>query len=182
MIRSLLKTTSLSGRAGSLAFAVSLGLVSPFQAAHAVSSNGTAEAVIISAGTPTLNPIDDLNFGQIITGPAGTVVVDTAGTPTPTGVSLVPSSGVQQGVIQVIGTPLAVVDINMVAPSYTVSNGVQTMNVTGFDIGNGAGNPHSVTIGAGSAVDVNIGGTLNVGAGQATGNYTGTFTLNADYQ
>lgn len=165
-----------------MAFAVSLGLVLPSGSAHAETESVGARALITNVGIPTLNPIDELDFGEIITGPAGTVVVDTAGVPTPTGVSLVPSSGVQQGVIQVIGTPLAVVDINMVAPSYTVSNGVQTMNVTGFDIGNGAGNPHSVTIGAGSTVDVNIGGTLNVGAGQATGNYTGTFTLNADYQ
>ncbi|MFN3828215.1 MAG: DUF4402 domain-containing protein [Micavibrio sp.] len=165
-----------------MAFVVSLGLIFPFQSAQAVTDDGTVDATIVSASTPALNPTDELNFGEIISGPAGTVVVDTAGTPTPTGVSLVPSSGVQQGVIQVIGTPLAVVNINMVAPSYTVSNGVQTMNVTGFDIGNGAGNPHAVTIGAGATVDVNIGGTLNVGAGQATGNYTGTFTLNADYQ
>lgn len=182
MTHSFLKTTSLTGMASYAAFALSLGIVCQPQEAGAITANGTAEAVITSVGVPTLNPIDELDFGEIITGPAGTVVVDTAGVPTPTGVSLVPSSGVQQGVIEIIGTPAAVVDINMVMPSYVVTNGTQNMTVSDFDIGNGAGNPHAVTIGLGSAVDVNIGGTLTVGAGQATGNYTGTFTLNADYQ
>jgi hypothetical protein len=70
----------------------------------------------------------------------------------------------------------------MAAPSYPVNNGAFTMNVNNFDLGGGPNNAHTVTVGGAGTIDVNIGATLNVGAGQQIGTYTGSYTLNADYQ
>lgn len=178
----LQKTSALTRTAGMAAVAVSLSVFMYPDIASAVTDAGDVEATIVNPGSPTLNDIQELNFGAIISGGAGTVDVSTAGAATPTGVSLVPASGLQQGIMRVIGNPAAVVDINMVAPTYTVSNGTAAMNVNAFDIGAGPGNAHAVTIGGASEVDVNVGATLNVGAAQPTGTYTGTFTMNADYQ
>ncbi|MCM2343246.1 MAG: DUF4402 domain-containing protein [Alphaproteobacteria bacterium] len=178
----LSKTSALTRTAGMAAVAVSLSVLLYPDTAVAVTAGADVDARIVNLAVPTLNDIQELNFGAIIAGPAGTVEVSTAGAGTPTGVNLVPSSGLQQGVMRIVGNPAAVVDISLTAPSYVVSNGTATMNVNAFDLGNGAGNAHAVTIGGTNAVDVNVGATLNVNAAQPTGTYTGAFTMNADYQ
>lgn len=175
---------ALSGKAGLLSTAALVAVLSiPFDnAAYAVTSNGQAAAAILNPGTPALAPIDDLNFGEIITsGGAGTVTISTAGAPTLAGVSLTGGSPHQQGVMRVLGNPAAQVDVNIVPGAYFVTNGAVTMPVTAFDLGAGANNPALVTIGGGGTYDLNIGATLGVGAGQQAGTYTGTFTVNADY-
>lgn len=150
--------------------------------ADAVTSSGQAEAAIISLTTPALSPIDNLNFGEIITsGGPGTVTISTAGAPTLSGVSLTGGSPHQQGVMRILGNPSAQVDVNIVPGAYFVTNGAVTMPVTAFDLGAGANNPALVTIGGGGTYDLNIGATLGVSAGQQAGTYTGTFTVNADY-
>lgn len=175
------KTSALTKTAGMAAVAVSLSVLMYPDTVVAVTVGADVDARIVNLAVPTLNDIQELNFGAIITGPAGTVDVSTGGAATPTGVSLVPASGVQQGIMRIIGNPAAQVDISMTAPSYAVSNGTATMNVNAFDLGNGAGNAHTVTIGGTNVIDVNVGATLNVGAAQPTGSYTGTFTMNANY-
>ena len=175
---------TLLGRAGLLRTATLITVLSvPFaNPASAVTSNGQAEAVILNPGAPALAPIDDLNFGEIITsGGAGTVTISPAGAPTLTGVSLTGGSPHQQGVMRILGNPAAQVDVNIVPGAYFVTNGAVTMPVTSFDLGAGANNPALVTIGGGGTYDLNIGATLGVGAGQQAGTYTGTFTVNADY-
>ncbi|QQG36912.1 MAG: DUF4402 domain-containing protein [Micavibrio aeruginosavorus] len=178
----LQKTSALTKTAGMAAVAVSLSVFMYPETAAAVTAIGNAEGTIVNMAVPTLNDIQELNFGAIISGGAGTVDVSTGGVGTPTGVNLVPSSGLQQGIMRIVGNAAALVDISMTAPSYAVSNGTATMNVNAFDIGNGPGNAHTVTIGGTNVVDVNVGATLNVGAAQSTGTYTGTYTMNAAYQ
>lgn len=153
-------------------------------ASHAVTGSGQIDALIISSLTPALSPIEELNFGEIVTTGAGNITISTGGAPTlDPALSLTGGSPHQQGVMRITGVPGEVVDINIVPGAYFVDNGFGvTMPVTAFDIGNGANNAHSVTIGAGATFDVNIGATLAVGAGQQAGSYTGTFSLNADYQ
>lgn len=169
--------------AGTAVVFVSLSVLCIPQA-EAVTANGNIDANIVSLAVPALTPLDELNFGEIITtGAAGTVEISTAGAPTLSNVTLSGTSPHQQGVMRVTGNPGALVDINIVPGAYFVDNGFGvTMPVTSFDIGNGPNNAHTVTIGAGATIDVNIGATLAVGAGQQAGSYSGTFTLNADYQ
>lgn len=175
----LLCSSSLS-RFTSL-MAMAMGLSFP---AYAVTGIGQVEATVINALVPALSPIEELNFGEIVATGAGNVTISTAGVPTlDPGLSLTGSSPHQQGVMRVIGTPAALVEITIVPGAYFVDNGTGvTMPVTAFDIGNGAGNAHTVTIGGAATVDINIGATLAVGAGQQAGSYTGTFSLSADYQ
>lgn len=180
-MHSSVRTSKLTTTAGA-AVVVSLSVLS-IAPARAVTDAGNIEATIISTTVPALAEVDDLDFGEVIIGGgAGTVEISTAGAPTLTGVSHTPSSPHHQGVMRIIGDPGRPVDINMVAPSYAVSNGAVTMNVNDFDLGAGANNPHTVTVGGAGTIDVNIGATLNVGAGQQIGTYTGSYTLNADYQ
>lgn len=150
--------------------------------ACAVTAAGQAEAEIINATAPVLTPVDDLDFGEIITtGVAGTVTISTAGAPTLSNVSLTGTSPHQQAVIRITGNPSDQVDINIVPGAYAVNNGLFTMPVTAFDLGAGPNVDNTVTLSAGGIFDVNIGATLGVGAAQQPGNYSGTFTLNADY-
>ncbi len=170
----LLSATAIMVVLGSVASPVAL----------AVTDTGQAEATIMSAAVPVLTPIEELNFGEIIATGAGNVVISTAGIPTlDLGLTHTPGSPHQQGVMRITGTPAALVEISIVGGPYVVDNGLgDTMPVAAFDIGAGAGLDHTVTIGGGATVDVNIGATLTVGAGQQAGAYTGTFSLSADYQ
>lgn len=180
-LRSSIKTSKLTTTAGA-AIVVSLSVMT-ITPARAVSSSGNAEANIVSLTVPALTEIDDLDFGEVISGGGpGTVAISTAGVPTLAGVSQTPSSSHHQGIIEIVGDPGRPVDISMVAPSYAVSNGFVTMNVNNFDLGGGPNNAHTVTVGGAGTIDVNVGATLNVGAGQQIGTYTGSYTLNADYQ
>lgn len=180
-LRSSIKTSKLTTTAGA-AIVVSLSVMT-ITPARAVSSSGNAEANIVSLTVPALTEIDDLDFGEVISGGGpGTVAISTAGVPTLAGVSQTPSSPHHQGIMRIIGDPGRPVDISMAAPSYPVNNGAFTMNVNNFDLGGGPNNAHTVTVGGAGTIDVNIGATLNVGAGQQIGTYTGSYTLNADYQ
>lgn len=60
--------------------------------------------------------------------------------------------------------------------SVAISNGTQSMNVDGF-----TGSKANGTLVSG-ADTFTVGGTLNVAANQAAGEYTGTFTVTVEYQ
>lgn len=154
------------------------------QQAHAATGTGAMTAIIltpIAVTAPT-----DLHFGSItVTAAAGTVVIDTAGGRTVTGgVSEVVGTGSEsEAVISVsAGTGINIV-LSMAAASFTVTNGLlDTMAVDTFNIRTAAGGATQTVTLTASPGTFPIGGTLNVGAGQATGTYTGNFTVNANYQ
>lgn len=136
--------------------------------------------------TITLTATQDLNFGTITAGGgAGTVRIDVAGARTVTGgVTEITGGGFQaQSIIAITGSTGVPIDVSMGAASYTVNNGAgDTMAVNTFQIEtNGGGTAQTITLGATSST-FPVGATLNVGAGQAAGTYTGTFTINANYQ
>lgn len=74
------------------------------------------------------------------------------------------------------------VDVANVA---TISSGVNTMTVNALVLYNPAGtitgDPITVTLGAATVAGFELGGTLNVGAGQAAGTYTGNVAVTAAY-
>ena len=139
-----------------------------------------AALTIVVSGT------DALHFGTITeSGAGGTVVVSTAGGRSVTGsVSPVVGAGLQSnGVFQVAASTGAAITLSVTSPAFTVSNGGGgVMSVNNFNVVLPAGGTSEVITLAVSPTTYPIGGTLNVGAGQAAGSYVGTIILNAMYQ
>ena len=115
-----------------------------------------------------------LNFGHIIPGTAGTVVVGPNGVGEATGPTL--TTRITTSAAQFIVSGDAARTYALTLPgSTTISNGTTTMTVNAFT--ENATN----TIGAGGTETFNVGGTLTVSATQAAGTYTGTFEVTAVY-
>lgn len=161
-----------------IAVMVSLTATAAFAAQNSATTSATANARIIIAISIAKN--SDLNFGDVVPGgTAGTVVVDPAAVRTSSGgVSLGSGAAVTAATFTVNGQPSAAYTINVNPASINVSNGGGgAMTVDTF-----TSNPASPgTLSAGGAQTLAIGGTLNVGASQATGTYSGTFNVTVAY-
>lgn len=127
----------------------------------------------------------DMNFGTMTVGAVGgTIEVNNAGARSVTGdvTPIVGGSVPSNGAFSVAGSTGLAMDVSVTAASFDVTNGTTVMSVDNFqllsDVGGTAGtitlaaNPSSYTLGA----------TLNVGAGQAEGTYTGEYTISVNYQ
>ncbi len=130
-------------------------------------------------------PIDILRFGQFIRPTAaGTLAVANGGAVTTTGGVTGNTTILQTGLGRGPGSFMLTGGANrfvLVAlpGSMTISNGAQSMTVNGF-------NTNTIIFGlarldATGHFDLNVGATLNVGANQAAGNYTGTYTVTVTY-
>jgi Mat/Ecp fimbriae major subunit len=140
--------------------------------AEAATATGTARAKILRPITVTA--VDDLQFGTIITGAAAsTVDISTAGART-CGAGLVCSGATTAGSFNITGTTGQTVTISVPA-SVSLTSGANSMTA-------------SLTASAATAVLVanaasfTVGGSLAVGANQADGDYTGTYTATVNYQ
>ena len=136
--------------------------------------------VTIVAGSSAI-----LNFGSMSAGAAGgTVVINTAGARSTTG-SVVGVTGaglISQGVFYVNGSTGLPIDITVTSPAFTLTNGGDTMTVNNFNLlTNAGGNSGTITLAA-NPTTFPIGATLNVGPAQAAGTYTGSYTINVNYQ
>ncbi len=157
----------------------------------------------VSEGASVAQPIalvniQGINFGRIITGSAaGSVTVSATGNVTAPLIANGPA--VYNGSEYIDPSPASFYVTgepgycyNIITPATcTVSNGTNTMTVT-------LSSPTAETVdghspsghlsGTASAIDAAgydawvIGGTLSVGANQASGSYTGTFTEEVEYQ
>lgn len=165
------------------------------QKAHAATDALTINAKVIRAVAVTEK--QTLNFGTVIADPllAGTVAVDVLG-----GVSNLNATPIganaQEGRLDLHATKSYPIDISLSATKATInwtSGGTgapaDNMIVDNFEIsvaGGGAvayaGAPIPVSLTAATSDEIVIGATLNVGAAQATGTYTGTINVNANYQ
>jgi hypothetical protein len=145
-----------------------------------VGSSATATA---SAFAKVITPITitktaDLNFGTIISGPAGTVTVSPAGVETASGASIVsPNPNVSAAQFNVTGEPSTAYSISLPTSGITISNGAQTMTVDNFI---STPTPNGLLSGLG-AQSLQVGARLNVLANQAVGNYSGTFSVTVAY-
>lgn len=144
------------------------------QAAPA-STNANAKAKVLKQLTITKNA--DLDFGTIVTGAAAsTVAVDSAGVAT-CGAGLTCSGTTAAADFTVTGSNNTIVTVT--APA-TVS----LTNGTGGTMTASLAAPATLAMlnsGATGAPLV-FGGTLNVGASQADGNYNAVFNISVDYQ
>ena len=145
----------------------SLGLAGSALAAQAT---GDAKATVL---TPiAIEKGQELNFGVFSAPTAGTVVISSGGARSQTGGVVLVGTGGQQGTFTVTGTGTQTFGITYPG-SVNLSNGSETMAllVTGASSG-------ALT---GGTATINVGGTLTVGANQAAGEYTGTYTMTVEY-
>ena len=142
------------------------------------SANATASATARIVSPISLTKTADLNFGDVVSGAsAGTVVVTPAGVRSAGGgATLGNATSVAAAAFTAGGQGSATYAITLPA-SASVTSGANTMTVNGFTSspsGTGALN-------AGGSQPITVGATLNVGAAQATGTYTGTFSVTVTY-
>lgn len=148
-------------------------------------ATATASAGIVS--TINVEKTQDLNFGGIVAGTTGTVLLSTAGAATPTTVALVAGTVVSQAQFEVLAAENVLFTVTVPTEDVTITTtaqgtGTKTMVVNAFTHDAG-----SAKAGAGSTpnedeVTVNVGATLNVLNTQNDGLYTGTFDVTVDYQ
>lgn len=143
------------------------------QGSATASANAFAKVITPIAITKTA----DLNFGTIISGPAGTVTVTPAGVETASGASVLnPNPNVSAAQFNVTGEPSTAYSISL-PTSITISNGSQTMTVDNFSSNP---TPSGLLSGLGSQA-LQVGGRLNVLTNQATGSYSGVFSVTVAY-
>lgn len=150
-----------------------------YSSAMAVGAIGTSTARVVAA--MTITPANALAFGDIISGVAGNVVIDTAGNATDT---TVVSSGTQTaGSFTITGAPNAIYTITLDAAT-TISDGSTTLNVTLLNHDSGL-NPFDANNGqlsGGGGDTLSVGGRLDLTALATAGSYTGNYNVNVDYQ
>lgn len=155
-------------------FAIGLGATT----ASAASINATAKAKVIAK--VSLTKQSDLDFGQIVTGPAASTVDISQANVRTCGAGLTCVGTSTAGNFTVFGQNNEVVRISVPA-SVTLNNtsGTGTMVATL----NAPATLNLGTTGQGAGVAFRVGGTLGVGANQAEGVYASNdFAVTADYQ
>jgi len=157
-----------SGKAAIKKYLLLLALV----CAALLASNGWARVRIANT--------TGLAFGSFAAGTGGTVTISTAGARTKTGGVLLVTSTVHAAsfnVTRATGACNQTYTITLPANgTVTLTSGPNSMAVNNF-VSNPAGNGR---LQAPSCSQVlNVGATLTVASGQATGNYNGTFTVTA---
>lgn len=150
----------------------------------AATTNVPINAVILAPVQITQN--QGLNFGQLTEAGAGTATVDNTGARTTSASITGVGAGVTQGIFTLKATAASVIEVTAPA-SVTITDtaSVATMTVNAFTIEGGvasAATPYVHTMAAATDTGLDIGGTLNIGAGQTPGTYTGAVTLTANYQ
>lgn len=151
---------------------------------NAQTASASAQASIsASIITPIIiTKTTDLSFGNAVAGVSlGTVVISTSGNRTSTGGVILPSAlagTISQAKFETSGAANQAYAITLPATA-TLTSSSNTMIVDTF-----TSNP---TIASGGTLsvdgkqDIYVGATLNVGASQPAGNYTGTFDITVAY-
>jgi len=157
-----------------LALTAAVAVMSAAASAMAADVTGTANASVVQAIEITENT--QMSFGTIAsTGTAGTVVLAPAGGTTATNVTELAGGTAAAAQFTVSGGDSAAYTLTL-PTSTTLSNGSETMAVSSF-----TENATETLNGSGSET-FNVGATLAVGAAQAAGTYSGTYTVTVNYQ
>jgi hypothetical protein len=154
------------------------------QSVKAQTASASAKATIITPIAITHEGKPDLNFGNIVAGTAtGTVTVDTGGNRTSsTGITLPNATPGDFHAAEFTVTGLANATYAITLPesiNISTTEGGPTMTVTDF-----TSNPDPDEAGklaADGKQTLLVGATLNVGAGQVAGDYTGEFSVTVAY-
>jgi len=152
------------------------------QSAWAATESTEASAAIVA---PVEIAEDSaLSFGKIApTATAGTVALSASASPirTPDNVVLASGGTVTAAKYTISGESGSTVAIVLPTSASTLERdgGEETMTVNNF-VDNSLEGLSVYTLGA-TGVEILVGATLNVGANQAAGIYTGTFSISVDY-
>ncbi len=152
--------------------------------AYAANQTGTATSVVVRPNT--LVKVDDLDFGTLTSGPtAGTVAINAVtGARTATGGATPIGTGFQRAVFQGTGGVLLITVSGDTSVTLTRAGGGGTMTASLVRAASTSGGGVALlggTLLPSGIQTYYIGGTLNVGANQAAGDYSGTFTLTVNY-
>jgi hypothetical protein len=149
----------------------------PAQAAPiAATTDATGEALILIP--LTLTKIDNIDFGTVVSSSASgsvTIAPDGSGRTTSGGVTPVASDAGARGLFAGAGSFGEQVGM-FLSPPATISDGFGNSMPISLNL-----ESNIVTIDATRAFFVGVGGTVNVGANQPDGIYSGTFTVLAQY-
>lgn len=174
-----------------------LGVVSAPASAQS-SDSATADTYATVIGALTITKARDMDFGKIAGPAAGTLtMVPSLLAPTCTpSIGLLHHGKCQPAIFVGSGDPLQTVRIKLPAgDSIDLTGPGANMTVTEFvvdgdptlaNVGNGKGKGKGFVrydiLDPAGVFGFRVGGTLNVGANQTPGTYTGTFDVRLDYQ
>lgn len=146
--------------------------------AHAQASATASATASVEIATPiSLQNTAGLDFGVVAAAPgAGTVVVSTAGGVTESGGVNVLGGSPAAAAFTVGGQGSYAYSITVPSAAVTLSDGTNSMTVDNFV--DSKGGSSSLVNGADTFT---VGATLNVGANQAAGSYTGSFDVTVAY-
>ena len=122
----------------------------------------------------------DLNFGDLIVSGTGTAVMDpVAGSLTTTGAVTKAGTAAHAAQFTGTGSKNSIVHIRVPTTPITVTRvgGTQTMTVSNWTLDQAA----NLKVPPNDIFNFAVGATLNVGAGQVAGTYTGTFQVTVQY-
>lgn len=161
-----------------IAAALAAGAFSAPAAAAPVSATKDATGKALILVPLTITKINDLDFGTVITSAtSGTVSIaaDGSGQSVTGGVTALASAPGAAAQFAGAGSPNEQVDL-FLAPPATIKDGLGNSMPISMNL-----ESTSVVIDSTRAFFVGVGGTVSVGANQADGVYTGTFTILAQY-
>ena len=144
----------------------------------AATKNATGAATVLKSLSIVKKA--DLDFGELVVTTAGTAVLNpVSGAVTTTGTIVPVGTAGHPATFTATGSKNSVVNIKVPTAAVTLTRvgGGGTMTVSNWTL-DGKSNRK---IPLNSAFDFNVGGTLNVGANQPDGTYTGTFTVTVQY-
>jgi Domain of unknown function (DUF4402) len=176
-------------RLRALSAAFFLGAFMLPMAAHAGNRAADADAVIVRPLSFIF--VENLDFGSMFAGPtAGTVTVSPFNVRTKTGGLTLFGTTFQAAEFAGMGSTNQLVDISLGANTVTLTRvgGTQTMTVNTFIIGSTptaqlTTTPQRFRITSATGIfQFPLGATLNVGANQRAGVYSGTFSVTLNYR
>lgn len=159
--------------------------LSPLTAQKAQAATATVNVQAIVLNAIQAATVQSLNFGTFSITGAGTIAVDTLGAYNPAPVSANPigASAKTQAKLQIKATGGYALGVDASAGvGAKINNGVDDMTIGAVDF-NGLGSTGTVTIaGVGlQTATYPIGASLNFGAADSAGTYTGTFNVTVSY-
>lgn len=143
-----------------------------------VTKGAPAEAAILSPLSVIKRA--DLDFGTLVVSGAGTAVIDpVSGSESVTGPIVTAGTAAHPAKFTATGSKNAVAIIRLPKNPINVTRvgGTETMTVTNWTVDGAINRRIPIT----DTFDFFVGATLNVGAAQAEGTYTGTFTVTVQY-
>ncbi len=171
---------------GLAAFALLIAPAAVSPALAQGSAQSEAEAIVLRP--LSFFKVNDLDFGSIIaSGTAGTVRLLPDGSRTRTGGATLAGNGGEPARFAGLGTPQRQVNISLGSNSIWITGPGTRMRVRDFEIGS---TPTAILSTSPTRFRIDsalgnynfpVGATLEVGANQAPGDYSGTFTITLNY-